>query len=79
MSIQLIPVSHQCSAYHSTYTGLVKCPCKALQTITYLDLAGEPVSGDYCAHHALELGRDEKLGKLEILSDEAIYKEAVCI
>jgi hypothetical protein len=60
-----------CDAYHSRYTGPVKCYCKALRTITYISLSGDPVTGQFCAKHAIELRRDEARGKLEILSDEA--------
>jgi len=61
-----------CSAFHSAFTGLAKCPCKPLRIITYV-IAGEPVSGDYCARHAIALRRRETKGELEITNDEPIY------
>lgn len=72
MTIQLAVIERQCSEYYSAFTGLVKCPCKPLRLISYV-IADEPVSGDYCAKHAIELRRDEARGKLEILSDEPLY------
>jgi hypothetical protein len=60
-----------CDAWHSRYTGPVKCYCKPLRIITYISLGGDPVTGEFCAKHALELRRDEARGRLEILSDEA--------
>ncbi len=69
-----------CTQYHSAFTGLVKCPCKPLRIITYVGLNGEPVPGEYCARHAIELRRDEARGKIEIISDEPVYvdKAVVC-
>lgn len=72
MTTQLTVTERQCVEYHSAFTGLVKCPCKPLRIITYA-IDDEPVSGDYCAKHAIELRRDEARGKLEILSDEPLY------
>jgi hypothetical protein len=66
-----------CDAYHSRYTGLAKCPCRSLRTITYLDLSNNTVTGKYCVKHALELSAKGERGELEILSDEAAG-EVVC-
>ncbi len=61
-----------CTAYHSAFTGIVRCPCKPLRIITYMNILG-PVAGEYCARHAIELRRDEARGKIEITSDEPVY------
>jgi hypothetical protein len=66
-----------CDAYHSRYTGTAKCPCRSLRTITYAGLDGEPVTGNYCVKHALELSAKGERGLLAILSDEAA-REVVC-